>query len=501
MIQVDTTPYGADAHRALAAEIARLKGGDPLRPVSVVVSSNPIGIAARRALGHAGGIAAVTFLTPYRLAELLGATAIASTGRRPLSTPVLAGAVRAVLADEPGHFGGVASHPATERSLVRSHRTLSEVGPTGLERLAATSPRTADVVRVHRAVSERLRPKFSDEQDLVRAAVDAIPTSPPVLTDLGPTILFLPQRLSSGQAHLLQAIAEHHHLSVIAGITGSAEADSAVQRSVESIGGTWPSGPTVVPAIADHALSVSDADDEVRHALRLVIDAARRSTPLGRIAVLYGTRDPYARLIGDALDAADIPWFGSSIRTADTSLLGRSLLALLALPDHDLSRHDVTAWLAGAPEGASTPTRPRSQQPPVGLWVDVESEWAHGVVRTGAARRDEPSPTRGDKSRGPRSGSDCLQDAPKTAVFWFTASKFENSASEPPPRPHPSVDLSPASSTCPSPILPPHPLVPSSRPEAVLLSRSRTPFAAAPIAGPTRPVPTPHFAQVPTRPR
>ena len=60
MIQVETTPYGADAHRALAAEIARLKGGDPLRPVSVVVSSNPMGIAARRALGHAGGIAAVT---------------------------------------------------------------------------------------------------------------------------------------------------------------------------------------------------------------------------------------------------------------------------------------------------------------------------------------------------------------------------------------------------------------------------------------------------------
>ena len=177
---------------------------------------------------------------------------------------MLAGAVRAVLADEPGHFGGVASHPATERSLVRTP-TLSEVGPTGLERPATTSPRTADVVRAP-AVSERLRPRFSNEQDLVRAAVDAVPTSPPVLADLGPTILFLPQRLSSGQAHLLRAIAEHHHLSVIAGITGSAEADSAVQRSVESIGGTWPSGPTVVPAIADHALSVSDADDEVRHA-------------------------------------------------------------------------------------------------------------------------------------------------------------------------------------------------------------------------------------------
>ncbi|MEO0495337.1 MAG: PD-(D/E)XK nuclease family protein, partial [Actinomycetota bacterium] len=348
MTHVETTPYGADAHRALAAEIARLKGGDALGPVSVVVSSNQVGIAARRALGRAGGIAAVTFLTPYRLAELLGSAAVAATGRRPVSTPVLAGAVRAVLADDPGHFGGVATHPATERSLVRAHRALSEVGPVGLDRLAATSARTADVVRVHRAVSERLRPRFSDEQDLVRAAVDAVPTSPPVLVDLGPTILFLPQRLTSSQAHLLRAVAEHHRLSVIAGVTSAPDADAVVRRSVESVGGEWPGGPAVVPAIADHAISVSDADDEVRHALRLVVDAARRGTPLGRIAVLYGNRDPYARLIGDALDAAEIAWFGASVRTADTSLLGRSLLALLALPDHDLSRHDVAAWLAGA---------------------------------------------------------------------------------------------------------------------------------------------------------
>ena len=349
MIHVETTPYGADANRALAAEIARLKRGDALRPVSVIVASNQVGIAARRALGRAGGIAAVTFLTPYRLAELLGASAVAATGRRPVSTPVLAGAVRAVLADEPGHFAGVATHPATERSLVRAHRALSEVGPVGLDRLAATSTRAADVVRVHRAVGERLRPRFSDEQDLVRAAIEAAPQAPPVLADLGPTIVFLPQRLTSSQAHLLRSVAEHHPVSVIAAVTGVADADAPVRRSVESIGGEWPATPAVAPAIADRAISVSDADDEVRHALRLVVDAARRGTPLGRIAVLYGNRDPYARLIGDALDAADISWFGTSVRTADTSLLGRSLLALLALPDHDLSRHDVAAWLAGAP--------------------------------------------------------------------------------------------------------------------------------------------------------
>lgn len=348
-IDVTTTPYGSPAHEALAAAIDRHKAANRLAPVSVIVSSNQVGIAARRALGRRGGVAAVTFLTPYRLAELLGAGAVAASGRRPVSTPVLAGAVRAVLADDPGHFRGVEQHPATERALVRAHRALSEVGPTGLDRLAAQSTRAADVVRVHRAVGQRIRRAFSDEQDLVAAAVAAIPARPPVLRDLGPTIVFLPQRLSSNQARLLAVLGEHHPVTMLAGVTGDSEADAPVERSAAMIGGTWPPATTAPAAVPARALSVSDADDEVRHAVRQVVDAARSGTPLGRIAILYGNRDPYARLIGDALDAAGIDWFGTSVRTADTSLLGRSLLALLALPDRDLSRHDVAAWLAGAP--------------------------------------------------------------------------------------------------------------------------------------------------------
>lgn len=373
-IDVATTPYGPTAHEALATAIDAHKAINRLAPVSVVVSSNQVGIAARRALGRRGGVAAVTFLTPYRLAELLGSGAVAAGGRRPISTPVLAGAVRAVLADEPGHFRGVAQHPATERALVRAHRALSEVGPTGLDRLAAQSTRTADVVRVHRAVGQRLRARFSDEQDLVGAAVAAIPDRPPVLRDLGPTIVFVPQRLSSSQARLLAVLGEHHPVTILAGVTGDDEADGAVRRSTEMLGGTWPrDADGVAPAVPDRVISVSDADDEVRHAVRQVVEATRTGTPLGRIAILYGNRDPYARLIGDALDAAGIDWFGTSVRTADTSLLGRSLLALLGLPDHDLSRHDVAAWLAGAPiRGADN--RPA----PVAAWERASR--AAGVV-------------------------------------------------------------------------------------------------------------------------
>ena len=350
-ITVTTTAYGPPAHGALGAVIGRHKAGDPLQPVTVIVPSNHVGVAARRALGRAGGIAAVTFLTPYRLAELLGAPGVAAEGRRPVSTPVLAGAVRAVLDNDPGHFTGVHTHPATERSLVRAHRALSELTSAGLAAVAATSPRSAEVVRVHRAVDDLLAPRFSDEQDLVESAIDALAAGAPVLADLGPAILFLPQRLTSSTARLLRAFGARHPLEILAGSTGHREADRAVRDSVQRLDAEWPAptSPEPEPAIADRALSVSDADDEVRHAVRLIISAARRGTPLGRCAILHGSHDPYARLIGDALDAADIEWFGTSVRTAESSLLGRSLLALLALPDHDFSRRDVAAWLAGAP--------------------------------------------------------------------------------------------------------------------------------------------------------
>lgn len=348
-----TTVLGHPAHAALAETIGELKAGNALDPVAVVVPSNYVGIAARRAIGRQGGIAAVTFLTPYRLAELLGSAAVAATGRRPVSTPVIAGAVRAVLSDEPGHFVGVHSHPATERSLVRAHKALSEVDPSGLRAIAATSARAADVVRVHRAVADRLQLTFSNEQDLVDAAIATIADEPtlPVLDELGPAIVFLPQRLTSSQIRLLRAVGGASALHVIAGVTGVDEADAPVRAGVEALGLTWPPTDGAPPARprADRGLSVSDADDEVRHAVRTVVQATRSGTPLGRCAVLYGSHAPYARLLGDAFDAAGVDWFGTSVATADASLLGRSLLALLALPDHDFSRRDVAAWLAGAP--------------------------------------------------------------------------------------------------------------------------------------------------------
>lgn len=367
VIDCVTTAYGAPSHEALAEAVERAKGGDPLAPVTVVVPSHYMGLAARRALGRRGrdgtrGVAAVAFYTAYGLAEHLGGAEMAGQGRRGVSNAVIAAAVRAALRRDPGHFRGVETHPATERALTRAHRELSELNGGQLDALATQSRRASDVVRVHRQVATALERDFSNEQQLARAAAAAVRARPSEVRDrLGPVIVFLPQSVTGSQTHLLKAVSEVTGTTIVAAATGAEDADATVRASLRRLGTDFdaPVPPTNSepdrPVDGVRALSVSDADDEVRHALRAVVDAARTGTPLGRCAILYGLETPYVRLIGDALDAAGIGRCGATAQTVETSLLGRSLLDMLALRDSGFPRRAVMAWLAAAPVSVKRP--------------------------------------------------------------------------------------------------------------------------------------------------
>src|SRR5437870_4721601 len=96
-IELVTAAYGPPAAHALRDAVAVAKGDDPLTPVTVIVPTNYVGVAVRRQLatgnlgpvaGRGNGIAGVTFLTLYRMAELLGAPRLAAAQRRPVSSPV-----------------------------------------------------------------------------------------------------------------------------------------------------------------------------------------------------------------------------------------------------------------------------------------------------------------------------------------------------------------------------------------------------------------------------
>ncbi|MDQ6944776.1 MAG: PD-(D/E)XK nuclease family protein [Actinomycetota bacterium] len=352
-VRVQWVAYGRDAAEVLRATIAAAKGDDPLAPVTVVVPSNHVGVPTRRLLASGAlgavctrgvGMAAVTFVTPYRLAELLGAPILAGAGRRPVSTPVVAAALRAALADDAGVFGPVAEHPATETALVAAYRELRDLSPAALDAVALTSRRAADVVRLCRAARARLEASWYDEEDLMAAATTVVAGA----ADLGTIIVYLPQRLSLHAARLLKATGA----TVVAGTIGDTRADADVIVSLHRLGHPAPPGVearSMTATTGTRIVTASDADDEVRTAVRAVIDAVRDGTPLDRIAVLHASPQPYARLVYERLSAAGIPTNGASVVPLTARVAGRVLLGLLALPEGDFRRAEMFAWLAGAP--------------------------------------------------------------------------------------------------------------------------------------------------------
>ncbi len=368
--------------------MAEAKAGDPLAPVTVVVPSNGVGVAARRQLasgaygrlGRRGsGLAAVSFLTVYRLAELLGAAKLAAGGRRPVSTPVIAAALRRALA-WPSVFAEVAGHPATETALLQAYRELRDCSETARRALEGRSPRAADVVRLTGSARRLLEERFFDEEDLLETACSVLEADRSVLEAFGPVVVYLPERLSRHGARLLATVGTRQALRVVAGTTGDKAADAEVISSLDRLfdGATRPDPAEfgaledVVSAERTRLVSTSDADEEVREAVRAVVDAARLGTPLDRIALLYAAREPYARLLHDQLRAAGIEYNGSSVLTPAMRVAGRTLLGLLGLAGHNMRREDVFSWLSGAR------LLHDGQWVPVGAWERISRD--AGVV-------------------------------------------------------------------------------------------------------------------------
>lgn len=382
-MMLHTSAYGRAASSVLYARVADAKRDDPLAPVTLLVPSNHAGVSIRRLLGSGElgpvhgdlpGIAGLWVLTVQRLAELLGVPVLAAAGRRPVSTPVIAAALRAVLADAPGVFAPVAGHSATVEALAGAHRELAEVSPTALDAIAATSLRAGDVVRIHRAVRDRLAAAWYDVADLLDTATAVATSGAPTIDGLGRLLLWLPQHLSQPAATFLRTLADRAAVEVIAGCTGDAKADGTVSTTLDRLGLRSDGHPQPAPPIGTKVITVSDPEEEVRSAVEAVI-AALRDRPgdppvrVDRIAVLYPTHEPYGRLLAEQLDAAGLLWNGRAVDPLAGRLLGRWVLDLLDLPDHAWRRDRVMRLLAEAPvRGAD------GRHVPAAAWERVSRE-------------------------------------------------------------------------------------------------------------------------------
>ena len=347
-------PYGPDAIASLRDAIEHAKGDDALAPVTVAVPSNYAGLSLRRRLAadNERGLVNVRFYVLARIAELLGAPMLAAQNRKPLTSPVRAEAVRAVLAEDSSDlFRDIAEHAATERSLDSTFRDLRHAPDGILDAIAARSERASTVVRLYRAFRVHTG-AYYDEQELAEAAANAVASGTPALRDVGHVIVHLPRRVSPAERTLLHALADAGGLSVTVGLTGDAEADAPARELAESLAGRLGAADERVPtdvATGSSIVAVTDAEEEVRAALRLIMDRLAQGTPLHRIAVLYPLVQPYALLAHEQFAGADVPHNGPAVRTLGQTIAGKTLLGLLRLREQEFRRDVVMDWLSAAP--------------------------------------------------------------------------------------------------------------------------------------------------------
>ncbi len=362
--RVVSTSYGHPALEALSHVVSEAKVNDPLATVTVLTPSNLAAITARRHLAQGlgngrGGVAGLYVTTLPRLAEQFVAHRLHP--RRPATGPVVASAWRRRLEESPGAFGPVKDHPATVRALARAHRELRDLSSAALASARGAGSLAADLVRLHEEVTRDLQEQWYDATDLLDAAARLCDTESQAVEASGHVVLYLPQVLTAAETRFTQALAARAPLTVIVGVTGVRRADDAVRRSLEGLALDWPQH-DVQPPVAQRVLHASDADDEVRCTVRQVV-AALQQHPAHRVAVLYGSTVPYARLLHEHLDGVGIAVNGPSTRAVHERALARGFLGVLGLALQDLPRDATFTALAEAPvrDGAG-------QRIPVATW-------------------------------------------------------------------------------------------------------------------------------------
>lgn len=388
---------------AVRAAIDAAQGDDPLRAVTVVVPSNLAGLSLRRLLGSdrldpsprlgPRGIANVSFATPFQLAGRLAAPELARSGRRPLTTAVLAAAVRHVLRTEPGRFAGVAEHVSTETALVRAYSELTELHPEQRAVLgASTTEQTADLLQFVAAVTAHLESDgvgHHDEYEVMFRAHLALEGG---LDDDAAVVLCGPFDQGEATRTFLGTVARTLGTHAVLSLTGDPRTDDRSRQSFGRILGDHLAEEAVGLPRPTRMIPAADPDEEVRAVVREVLRRAEAGVPFERMAVFHPVQNPYARTLREQFDAAGIPAAGPDHRRMNDSMAGRLLRRILELAeprsagaDHRLDRDNVLALAAAAPVRTAAGDRART-----GPWEVVSrkagvvggmEDWNHKLGR------------------------------------------------------------------------------------------------------------------------
>ena len=373
--------FGRPARERLQRLVQEAKASNPLAPVTVVPPNLYAGLSLRRILAGDGGLLNVRFMAAARLAEYLGAPLMADLGKRPLSPLIELATVRAVTVEIAGQgvLGDVAEHPSLHQSLRATFHDLARLNASDLAILTQWSPLQAETVRLFQRFQERTNGYYNREEMAAAAAEEVLGgAAGAALRDIGTVIFYLTSDLSPAETALARALANGDQCSLVLGLTGNAEVDTVALTAAESFASS-PPGRVVTLAgrngeldraiseaapigdgeprgslpggtfPVDSIVSAPDVREEVRRAVRDMLQAARAGVPFHRMAALYRQSDPYAQQLHLELTLAGLPMAGPDPTTLKDSAAGRLLLGLLDVIEADFGRSRLMQWLAEAP--------------------------------------------------------------------------------------------------------------------------------------------------------
>ena len=383
-VQVYLEPYGRPARERLQALVAEAKAGNPFAPVTVVPPNTYAGIGLRRVLAGEGGLLNVGFMALARLAEQLGAPTMASQRRRPLSAASEMAVIRTVAMEVVGKepLGSVAGHSSLHQSLQAAFKELVRLTEDELVTLAGEGPLRQATVELYRRFRDRTTEHYGPE-DEAWAAAEAVRSGrgQPALQDVGALVFFLPTRPSPGETALLTALSDAAPCSFVVGRTGEAGVDDAEgawwERLGEASGDGSQQSLSHLDVRPESIVSAPDAREEVRQAVRDMLQRAEAGVPFHRMAALYRRQDPYAFQLRMELGFAGIPVAGPDPSPLRDSVPGRLLTGMLDVIREDFSRAALMRWLADAPVWNAASNRSASSE--LQRWEGLSRQ--AGVVR------------------------------------------------------------------------------------------------------------------------
>ena len=379
---ITIVPIGPAALSSLVQAVADAQASDTFARVVVITDHRDVAQSVRHRLG-APGTVNVTVQTGRHLAKELS-----NPAGRQLPRLLEAQAVRHVAEADANRRGfDAAGCRRFYRSLATAFREMAE-RPDVAD--AAETGEPDDMSRL----AERLCGDYRAE---VGARGYYLPSELPHMAVAAlndhwgkgrepAVIYYLPRRLSVGDVELARALLARGKCRVIAGLVGDEGADSPV---LELLGSQRAGAAANIPGVdplrqraeAD-SLSIvvaPDPEEEVRSVLRSIVADDK---PFHRMAVIYRQDNPYASLLRQEFDFAEIPYSGVDHRRLADTPAGRLLQGLTDLaeelngPGGTIDRERLIEWFTSTPvrwprEPRAGDDAPRSITAPAAAWANL----------------------------------------------------------------------------------------------------------------------------------